>query len=146
MEHMSFVNDYFSKVAVLPKRQVSRRKAKENSKLKKSLKMLEDEEEVQDIDLTDSDDDATWTPFKDKEALAAGAKDSQRVSFEDDEDDEEEEEEEEGFVNKKSGFKKINNMALPQPTNLVPDGKDFNIGDFMVLRSDAERDSAPLWR
>ena len=46
---------------VLPKRESSRRKAKENSSLKKTMKLLEnDEDDVQDIAFSDSDDDATW--------------------------------------------------------------------------------------
>ena len=44
----------------------------------------------------------------------------------------------------KSGFQKVE--QLPPPTQLVPDGKEFTIGDFMVLKSDADRDSAPIWR
>ena len=43
-----------------------------------------------------------------------------------------------------SGFQKVE--QLPPPTQLVPDGKEFTIGDFMVLKSDADRDSAPIWR
>ena len=43
-----------------------------------------------------------------------------------------------------SGFQKVE--SLPPPTQLVPDGKEFTIGDFMVLKSDANRDSAPIWR
>jgi len=59
---------------VLPKRESSRRKAKENSSTKRILqeKMLagaeDDSDAEKDIDLSDSDDDATWTPFKEKEA------------------------------------------------------------------------------
>lgn len=44
----------------------------------------------------------------------------------------------------KSGFQKVE--QLPPPTQLIPDGKEFTIGDFMVLKSDADRDSAPIWR
>ena len=47
-------------MAVLPKRESSRRKAKENSTLKKTMKILEEEDDVQDIHFSDSDDDATW--------------------------------------------------------------------------------------
>lgn len=46
-----------------------------------------------------------------------------------------------------SGFKKLKpDVNLPGPTNLVPDGREFMIGDFMVLKSDQDRDSAPIWR
>ena len=43
-----------------------------------------------------------------------------------------------------SGFQKVE--QLPPPTQIIPEGKEFTIGDFMVLKSDAERDSAPIWR
>ena len=54
---------------VLPKRESSRRKAKDNSSTKRILqeKMLaggDEDSDEKDVDLSDSDDDATWTPFK----------------------------------------------------------------------------------
>ena len=79
---------------MLPKRESSRRKAKENlsKKIQSQERLVEEDDEVstyfsqkvlwqsrnlsyllffQDalpgLDLSDSDDDATWTPFKDKE-------------------------------------------------------------------------------
>ena len=53
---------------MLPKRESSRRKAKENSSTRRIMqeRLLEDDEELPGLDLTDSDDDATWTPFKEK--------------------------------------------------------------------------------
>ena len=53
---------------ILPKRESSRRKAKENSSTRRIMqeRLLEDDEEMPGLDLTDSDDDATWTPFKEK--------------------------------------------------------------------------------
>lgn len=86
-----------------------------------------------------------FQPFKEKEKGSIGG-DAKRLSVDDDDDDDEDE----LFHNNKSGFKKLPSSAgsnpLPIPTNLVPDGKEFNTGDFMVLKSDAERDSAPIWR
>ena len=61
------LNDYGTcfPVAVLPKRETSRRRAKETAKrTTQVLNVGDDEEDIQDIDLEDSDDDATWTPFK----------------------------------------------------------------------------------
>ena len=40
----------------------------------------------------------------------------------------------------------ISFQQLPPPTQLIPDGKEFTIGDFMVLNSDADRDWEPIWR
>ena len=37
--------------------------------------MLADGEDDEDVDLSDSDDDATWTPFKEKESKEGGGKD-----------------------------------------------------------------------
>ena len=31
-------------------------------------------------------------------------------------------------------------------TNFVPDGQELKTGDFVVLATDAERESAPIWR
>jgi len=70
------VNDCFllSSVAELPKRETSRRKAKENSSTRRIMqeRLLEDDEEMPGLDLSDSDDDATWTPFKEKGAASGG--------------------------------------------------------------------------
>ena len=52
-------------MASVPKRESSRRGAKDKvSQRIKSLHTGDDEEDIQDIDLEDSDDDASWTPFK----------------------------------------------------------------------------------
>ena len=55
-------------MAVLPKRESSRRKAKDNmsKKVQMQERLLEEEDDDQlpGLDLSDSDDDATWTPFK----------------------------------------------------------------------------------
>ena len=55
-------------VAVLPKRESSRRKAKDNMsrKIKMQEDLLDDEDDdaLPGLDLSDSDDDASWTPFK----------------------------------------------------------------------------------
>ena len=72
----------FPTVAALPKRESSRRKAKDNSSTK--MKMLagglgaggSDEEDEKDIDLSDSDQDESWTPFKEKDSKEKGGKGS----------------------------------------------------------------------
>ena len=52
-------------MASVPKRETSRRRAKDTAKRTNlSLNTGDDEEDIQDIDLEDSDDDASWTPFK----------------------------------------------------------------------------------
>ena len=69
-------------MAALPKRESSRRKAKDNSSTK--MKMLagglgaggSDEEDEKDIDLSDSDQDESWTPFKEKDSKEKGGKGS----------------------------------------------------------------------
>jgi hypothetical protein len=53
--------------------------------------VLDDEDDVQDIDLTDSDDDATWTPFKEKNAAGAGGASTGGKILSDDDDDEDDE-------------------------------------------------------
>jgi hypothetical protein len=35
---------------------------------------------------------------------------------------------------------------VPSMTSLVPEGQDFKTGDFVVLKEDVERESAPIWR
>ena len=52
-------------VAVIPKRESSKRRAKDSAK--RSTQVLnagDDEDDIQDIDLEDSDEDESWTPFK----------------------------------------------------------------------------------
>jgi len=137
-------------LAVLPKRETSRRRAKETAKrTTQVLNVGDDEEDIQDIGLGDSDDDATWTPFKGKgkEEAGAGADDDDYID--EDEVPEMPRHSDGRFmsnqeIKSKSGFQKVE--QLPPPTQLIPEGKEFTIGDFMVLKSDADRDSAPIWR
>ena len=52
-------------MAVIPKRESSKRRAKDSAK--RSTQVLnagDDEDDIQDIDLEDSDEDESWTPFK----------------------------------------------------------------------------------
>ena len=136
-------------VAVLPKRERSSRKAKDNASRKYLSAATNDDDEegaIPGLDLSDSDDDATWTPFK---AAKAGEDDEEYGDHGLD-----------GLGRKnilasigagsKSGFKKLKTPQdpgmLPAPTQLVPEGRDPAIGDFLVLKSDINRDSAPIWR
>ena len=59
----------FASDAVLPKRETSKRAAKEKVSAKMKNHLAEEEEEgvLPGLDLSDSDDDATWTPFRNKE-------------------------------------------------------------------------------
>jgi hypothetical protein len=62
------LDQFFS--AELPKREASKRKAKENSTklMEKFLHDEEDEDERLLADLSDSDDDSTWKPSKEKDS------------------------------------------------------------------------------
>ncbi len=103
------------------------------------------------------------TPFKGKDrqqkiGMNSGSGTKQVSDDEDDDeddtDDEEEEEEEEedellaggGESRPVMPSKSAPRKNLPQSTTLVADSKDFGIGDFMVLKNDADRDGAPIWR
>ena len=62
-------DESFGSDAVLPKRETSKRAAKEKVSAKMKNHLAEEEEEgaLPGLDLSDSDDDATWTPFRNKE-------------------------------------------------------------------------------
>jgi hypothetical protein len=104
------------------------------------------EDEVQDIDLTDSDDDATWTPFQNKDG-------KKLLTMTDLDEDAKRKVRRDHYLIRaieisfilQLGLKKLSS-PLPLPTNLVPDGCPFNVGDFMVLRTDVDRESSPIWR
>ena len=145
--------------------------------------MLADGEDDEDVDLSDSDDDATWTPFKEKESKEGG-KDGKvdggahangpkkRPNYmddlddDDDEDDDEDDEDSDEDVAAPSSSKK-SRPVVHQPaasakassahqgsgrvsvgtvTQLVPEGGEYKTGDFVMLTSDADKDSAPIWR
>ncbi len=60
----------------LPKRESSRRKAKDQSTNKRAMQnklLQDDEDQIPGLDLSDSDEDATWTPFKGDKPGEAGA-------------------------------------------------------------------------
>lgn len=115
------------------------------------------------MDLSDSDEDATWTPFKDKDKPAGGfggnklGADDLRA-MEDDGDEKKGVGGGGGGITASgggtpgvqsitnSGFNKQKYDSLPPPTKLLPDRAEFSIGDFMILKSDLHRDSAPIWR
>ena len=147
-------------VAVLPKRESSRRKAKDNSSTKRMLqeKLLAGEgsnEEEEDLDLTDSDDDATWTPFKDKErekaqsggpisnTAAGNAHQTQAVKKRP-----YDEEELQVHLKKQKRLSggQGSGVMSGQVTKLVPDSEDLKTGDFVVLTTDLDRENAPIWR
>jgi len=143
----------------LPKREFSKRKAKEqaSSKRKAQDKLLMDEDDPTlnnpALDLEDSDDDAEWTPVKETEGKGGrsrkrGAGDSS------DEDDFSE-------FNNKMKFKK---RAYPEPENMmnkrlstdsnsestnntsVPEGEEFKVGSFLVLKTETSNSKPSLWR
>ena len=76
----------------------------------------------------------------------------------DDDDDEDDEDENHFLIKKNKKFATSNSTAsmstaastptvtTPLITSIVPEGQDFKTGDFVVLREDVERESAPIWR
>lgn len=144
-------------MAVLPKRESSRRKAKDNSSTKRIMqeRLLEDDDELPGLDLSDSDDDATWTPGGGGPGVAnvaAGVTGGSGSMMETavsrhkrlDSDDEEEFEQYRSVVPTPKKQKKL--MPSQSSTNLVPNGQDFRTGDFVILRDDLDGDKAPIWR
>jgi hypothetical protein len=150
-------DDDFPSNSVLPKRETSKRAAKEKSSAKRvqQEKLLADEEEgnLPGLDLSDSDDDATWTPFRNKEdrerpvgvpnVLNQGVNPAMKKRpYENDSAD---------YYNQSMTPKKTKTESgkaglIGTATNFVPDGQELKTGDFVVLVADAERESAPIWR
>ena len=131
-------------MAVLPKRESSRRKAKESVSKKMNLqeRLLEDDEEgLPGLDLSDSDEDATWTPFKaDKSGLGDSAVSRHKRIESDDEDE----------LDYRSVISTPKKPKKPpaafHATSLVPPEQDYRPGDFVVLREENNQDTAPIWR
>ena len=81
----------------------------------------------------------------------------------DEEDENEEESDEDSNVNRnKQKFAHATSSSKPSPsvggggqggrvavgtvTQMVPDGVEFKTGDFVMLKADAEKNPAPIWR
>ena len=130
-------------VAVLPKRESSRRKAKDNlsKKVRIQEELLDDDDEdhLPGLDLSDSDDDATWTPFKGEKSSDLTAV-SRHKHIDSDDDDEEIE-----YRNVVSTPKKPKKSGISE-TSLVPPDADYRPGDFVVLREETNQNQAPIWR
>jgi len=147
-----------SKLQELPKREFSKRKAKEqaSSKRKAQDKLLMDEDDPTlnnpALDLEDSDDDAEWTPIKETEGKLGRSR--KRGDSSDEEDFS-------GFNSNKLKFKK---RAYPEPEKImnkrlsadsnsestnntsVPEGEDFKVGSFLVLKTETSSLKPSLWR
>ena len=162
-------------VQELPKREFSKRKAKEqaSSKRKAQDKLLMDEDDPTlnnpALDLEDSDDDAEWTPIKETEGKLGRSR--KRGDSSDEEDFS-------GFNSNKLKFKK---RAYPEPEKImnkrlsadsnsestnntsVPEGEDFKVfemssfcsiktlfmlqvGSFLVLKTETSSLKPSLWR
>jgi hypothetical protein len=132
---------------------------------------------ISSSDLSDSDDDATWTPFKEKGANSGGiggtdmgqmgglvhhSKHKRLAPSDDDDDDDlddDDDDDDQFLIKRTKKFSQTSTsnttsnvaattapMTTPSITSLVPEGQDFKTGDFVVLREDIERESAPIWR
>ena len=132
---------YFT-VAVLPKRESSRRKAKDNISKKVRLQEIsleeDDEDHLPGLDLSDSDDDATWTPFKGEKSSDLTAVSRHKHIDSDDEDEVE-------YRSVVSTPKKPKKSGISETSLVAPDA-DYRPGDFVVLREETNQDQAPIWR
>ncbi len=130
---------------------------------------LEGDEDERDVELTDSDDDATWTPFKGGVKGPGGAgsvggvrndvdyddeeeEEEEDLEEEDDDDDDDDDDEDDDYRRNhrrkqpSSASASSSSTSLPPPTRVVPESVDFRPGDFMVLKADAGKDNVPIWR
>lgn len=160
-KNLSDEEDATSKLQELPKREFSKRKAKEqaSSKRKAQDKLLMDEDDPTlnnpALDLEDSDDDAEWTPVKDTEGKLGrsrkrGAGDSS------DEDDFSAFNNSNKLKFKKRAYpepEKIMNKRLSADSNSestnntsVPEGEDFKVGSFLILKTETSNLKPSLWR
>jgi len=122
------------------KRESSRRKAKEGNLAKKHMqeRLLEDDDEdggLPGLDLSDSDDDATWDPSKESESRSR----HKRLASDDGGGME-------SYRSVVSTPKKAKKASTFHTTSIVPTDQDFRPGDFVVLRDEANQDQAPVWR
>ena len=104
--------------------------------------MLVDDDCGSDLErIIDSDDDATWTPFKgDKSGLGDSAVSRHKRIESDDED-------ELDYRSVISTPKKPKKQpAAFHSTSLVPPEQDYRPGDFVVLREENNQYTAPIWR
>lgn len=135
-------DDLEVEMAILPKRETSRRKAKDNTskKIHMQEQLLEDEDEMPGLDLSDSDEDATWTPFKGDSKLAGpemAVSRHKRLNSDD--------EDELDYRLAVSTPKKPKKSGLPM-THLVAPNEDYRPGDFVVLHEESNLEQAPIWR
>ena len=109
-------------------------------------KLLADENSDEDVDFTDSDDDATWTPFKDKDKGENAAENAVKRPFKEAENEALSSPKKQKKAAAGSSSSSSSAMISGQVTSLVPDGEDLRTGDFVVLVSDLDRENAPIWR
>ena len=100
-------------LAALPKRESSRRKAKEAVKTRYAT--IDDDDEVKDIDLSDSDEDASWTPFKAKDRSGGGGSKKRLIDDDDDDDEDDDDDDDDVHYGSQSGFKKLAPSPVPAP-------------------------------
>jgi len=117
------------------------RKAAENAKSKASAQLQEERKRSKDVDMGDSDED-DWKPSKEDQE----AEKEERKEEEDDDPGYDEEELKMAKKVSKISSEKQKDPFLGTETQTIPAGKALRHGDFVVLKSDAERDNVPIWR
>merc|ERR1712021_151534 len=95
-------------------------------------RLLEDDDDgaLPGLDLSDSDDDATWDPSQ--------ARSRHKRMASDDED------EMESYRSVVSTPKKAKMANKFHSTQIVPTDQDFRPGDFVVLRDESNQDQSPV--
>ena len=139
-------DDFLSTAAPTPKRESSKRKAKDNwsNKLKAHNKLFEDDDEedkIMELELSDSDDDATWKPEKKKkESPLLVINTTPRVSSQ--------AKRSTPTTSRRSLEPRRPIKQLPplKKTELVPDEEDFKVNDFIVVKEDIGKENFPLWK
>jgi len=128
-----------------PRRRTSR-KAAENSKNRISRTLeKESKHSKADIDMEDSDEDESWKP-------TAADKEEEKEELNEEQDDIKYDEEDLDLDEGKKGSSKANagnkqkDPYLGTETQVIQPGKSLKNGDFVVLKSEAERDNVPIWR
>ena len=117
------------------------RKAAENAKSKASAQLQQERKRIKEVDMGDSDED-DWKPSKEDQKV------EKEESKEKEDDDPGYDEEELKLAKKVSKIlsEKQKNPFLETETQTITASEALRHGDFVVLKSDAERGNVPIWR